>query len=310
MVRAVFVLLALLCAASAQAGEGRPARIVSLNLCADELVLRLADPGQVASVTYLARDPTGSNVVDLARVVPVNRGLAEEIVPLKPDLVIVGAFTTRATTTMLRRLGLPVLELGVPHSLDEAYGEIRKVAARMGVAERGEEMIARMTAAFAALPPVPARRPTAVVLRPNGFTAGRGSLGDEVLTRAGLDNLAARLSTDRLGQLSLEEIVMARPDLLIINSAPDGPASIADEMLHHPVLAPLRAEGRVVAVPTRLWACAGPELAEAAARLAAARMAIATRDGGGQGRNAQGYNRQGYNGQGREGASAPMRGQP
>ncbi|MFG1374171.1 ABC transporter substrate-binding protein [Xanthobacter oligotrophicus] len=250
--------------------QAKPARVASLNLCADELVLRLADPGQVASVTFLARDPRSSNVAALAREVPVNRGLAEEVVPLSPDLVIVGAFTTRTTTALLRRLGLEMLELGVPQTLDEAYAQIRLVAARLGTPERGEALVGQMEVSFARLPPPAAHPPSAIVLRPNGFTAGRGSLPGEVMARAGLDNMAARLSADRLGQLALEEVVWAQPDILVVNAAPDAPPSLADGLLTHPALASFRSMGRSVALPIRLWTCAGPELAEAAARLAAA----------------------------------------
>lgn len=278
---ALLAVLALLAApAGARAEDGRveedaaPRRVVSLNLCADELVLRLARPEQVASVTYLARDPLASNVADLAAGVPVNRGLAEEIVPLAPDLVIVGAFTTRTTTAMLRRLGLEVMELSIPQTLAEAYAQIRFVAARLGVPERGEAMVRRMEEAFARLPRIEGPLPSAVVLRPNGFTAGRGSIADEILARAGLANLAAQLSTDRMGQLALEEIVRAQPDLLVVNAAREAPPSLADALLHHPALAPFAADGRTVSLPIRLWTCAGPELAEAAERLAAARTRI------------------------------------
>jgi len=267
----------LLLAQGAFAEAGRtdaPLRVVSLNLCADELVLRLADPGQVASVTFLARDPRASNVADLARTVPMNRGLAEEIVPLQPDLVIVGAYTTRTTTAMLRRLGFEVLELDVPRTLGEAYAQIRMVAARLGVPARGEEMVREMENGFARLPAVAEDQPTAVVLRPNGFTAGRGSISDEVMQKAGLSNLAARLSTDRMGQLTLEEIVRADPDLLIVNAEKDAPPSLADGLLRHPVLAAFAASGRSAALPPRLWTCAGPALTEAAARLAAARLRL------------------------------------
>lgn len=264
---AVALVALLFCAGATQA---KPARVASLNLCADELVLRLADPGQVASVTFLARDPRSSNVAALARQVPVNRGLAEEIVPLAPDLVIVGAYTTRTTTALLRRLGLEVLELGVPQTLDEAYDQIRLVAARLGTPERGAALVEQMEAAFAHLPAPTAQPPSAIVLRPNGFTAGRGSLPGEVMARAGLDNLAAQLATDRLGQLALEEVVWAQPDVLVVNAAPDAPPSLADDLLTHPALAAFRGSGRSVSLPIRLWTCVGPQLAEAAARLAAA----------------------------------------
>ncbi|UJX46086.1 ABC transporter substrate-binding protein [Xanthobacter sp. YC-JY1] len=271
------MLAALLACASAGAQEprvplhARP-RVVSLNLCTDELALRLADPGQVLSVTHLARDPLASNVADRAREVPVNRGLAEEVVPLKPDLVLVGAYTTRTATAVLRRLGFEVLELGDPQTLEEAYAQIRMVAERLGVPERGAAMVRQMEEAFARLPPVAGPRPTAVVLRPNGFTTGRGSLADELMEKAGLSNLAARLPTDKMGQLALEEIVRAAPDLVVVNAEETAPPSLADALLHHPALAPFK--DRTLALPLRLWTCAGPDLAEAAVLLAAARARL------------------------------------
>lgn len=261
-------------AATSVAGGGVPRRVASLNLCADELVLRLAEPGRVISVTFLAQDPRASNVAELARGVPANRGLAEEVVPLAPDLVLVGAFTTRATTAMLRRLGFEVLELAAPGTLAQAYDQIRMVAARLGAPERGEAMVREMESAFARLPPADATQPTALVLRPNGFTTAGGSLADDLMGRAGLTNLAAALPTDKMGQLALEEIVRAAPDLLVVNAEDDAPPSLAEALLHHPALASFAAEGRTLSLPLRLWTCAGPELAQAAARLAAARARL------------------------------------
>jgi iron complex transport system substrate-binding protein len=179
----------------------KPQRIVSLNLCADALVLRLADSADIRSVTWLARNPDNSVVAaEAAAAVPVNHGLAEEVAALDPDLVVVGAFTTRATVGLLRRLGLPILELGVPGTIDGIRTQIRQVAAALGEPERGEGMIAAMDARLAAIR-VPAVHPLAVVLRPNGFTAGRGSLVDEILARAGTRNLAAEQGLENYGQI-------------------------------------------------------------------------------------------------------------
>src|SRR5438067_3348422 len=88
-------------AALAPAADGavKPTRIVSMNLCTDELVLRLADRKNIASVTWLARGGS-SNVSELAAQVPINHGLAEEIIPLDPDLVIAGVYTTRAAVAL------------------------------------------------------------------------------------------------------------------------------------------------------------------------------------------------------------------
>ena len=99
VIRIRSIIAALLFTAVANVAPAAPLRIASLNLCADELVLRLAAPGTVKSVTWLARDPGLSNVAALAQTVPVNRGVAEDVVPLAPDLVIAGAYTTRKYTS-------------------------------------------------------------------------------------------------------------------------------------------------------------------------------------------------------------------
>ncbi|MFE0753575.1 ABC transporter substrate-binding protein [Inquilinus sp. NPDC058860] len=246
----------------------RPHRVVSLNLCADALVLRLADRADVRSVTWLARDPENSVVAAEAASVPVNRGLAEEVVALDPDLVVVGAFTPRGTVALLRRLEMPLLELGVPESLDGIRAQIRRVAAALGQAERGERMIAAMDDRLAAIRS-PASPPLAVVLRPNGFTAGRGSLVDEILRRVGVRNLAAERGLEAYGEIPLESVALAGVRLLILNQPENGAPSLGEAMLDHPILGALP-ELRVVRVPSRLWTCGGPEVVEAAALIAAA----------------------------------------
>ena len=148
----------LLLAGFASTVDAAPLRIVSLNLCADEMVLRLAAPGTVKSVTWLARDPSLSNVAALAHTVPVNRGLAEDVVPLAPDLVIAGAYTTRTAVALLRRLKIPVLELDVPRNVEEALAQITTVAAAIGTPANGAQLIADIKNGLAQLDVASAKR--------------------------------------------------------------------------------------------------------------------------------------------------------
>ena len=83
-----------------------------------------------ASVTWLARDPGNSNVADLAAEIPFNHGLAEEIIPLNPDLVIAGIYTARPAVAMLKRTGTPLAEVGVPKNLAEVRQQIRDILFR------------------------------------------------------------------------------------------------------------------------------------------------------------------------------------
>lgn len=260
----IVALIILTGAAKADGGPSKPRRIVSLNLCTDELVLRLADRENVAAVTWLSRDPNYSNVADLAASVPINRGLAEEVIPLNPDLIIAGVHTARAAVAMLKRARFPVLELEVPRSLDDVRSQIRRVARAVGEPERGERIIADLEARlaqYAAVASPPSLR--ALVLDPKGFTTGSGSLVDQIITTAGLENVAAGLGVGRYSRIPLEIAATSGADILIVNGRRDGPPSLATELLRHPILSKLPHRIAPIVLPSRLWTCGGPAILEA-----------------------------------------------
>jgi iron complex transport system substrate-binding protein len=253
-------------------GAGDPAptprRVVSLNLCADELVLRLAQPQNVASVTWLSRDRRNSNVAEIAAGIPINHGRAEEIIALKPDLVIAGAYGAPAAVAMLKRAGIPLHVLGVPNSLTDVRNQIREIADLVGEHDRGEAVIGDMDRSLAAVVlPAASARPRAAVLNPNGMTMAKGTLLDDIMTRAGLTNVAAELAIDKYGQVPLETIVTEDPDVLILSASRDGPPALATDILRHPVLTALAGRTRLVVLPGRLWNCGGPAVVEAIERL-------------------------------------------
>jgi iron complex transport system substrate-binding protein len=246
----------------------KPTRIVSINLCTDELVLRLAERRNIASVTWLATTSSVSNVADLAAQIPVNHGLAEEVIPLNPDLIVAGIYTARTAVALLKRTGFPVLDLDVPKNLQEVRAQYRKMGEALGEEERAERIIAEMDSRLAVIPVSPAgARPRAMVFNANGYTIGKGSLTDEIITRAGMENLSATLGIDKYAQVPLEAVVTHAPDVLILSSFRDGPPAMATEVLRHPALEKMSNEMRIVVMPGRLWTCAGPGNIDAIALL-------------------------------------------
>ena len=245
-----------------QAQDVRPKRIVSINQCTDELVLRLADADRVASVSWLSRDAANSNVAALADRVPVNHGLAEEVMSHRPDVVLAGAWSSRTTVEILKRLGVKLVEFDVPRTFDEARAEVRKLAAAIGEQERGEAMVRDIDAGLAALPsPKPPLR--ALVMQPNGFTVEKGSLVEEIMNRAGLENLASRVGGGGYLQVPLEAVALQQADVMILNGEAYGAPSLATAALEHPIIKALGRRLRVVALPPKLWTCVGPNLVEA-----------------------------------------------
>ncbi len=253
--------------ARAQAVE-KPRRIVSLNLCTDQLVVLLADRNAIASVTFLAADPVRSYVADRVAGLRLNYGLAEEVVALDPDFVIAGQFAARSTVEMLRRLGIPVTVLPVPTSFAEIREQIALVADALGEPERGLRAIADMDARLAAARPDPtARRRVAAIFGPNGFTGGPGSLPHAVVEAAGYRNFAEQLGFGAIGQFSVEDIVAGRPEVLIFNTDDSAAPSLARALLRHPALRTLRLDAETIAVPPKLWTCGGPFTARAVSLL-------------------------------------------
>ena len=274
---ALLAAIAIMLVPAALSAAGIPKRIVSLNLCTDELVLRLADRANIASITWLSKDAISANVVDLAADVPVNHGLAEEIIPLDPDLVVAGTFTARTAVAMLKATRFPVTEFGVAHDVADVRSGIRKMAALVGEPARGEALVASFDERLAEIgTPAPGRRPTALVFNANGFTVGAGTLVDDIMSRAGLDNVAAHMKLGNYSQLPLEIAVRSDVDILIISARRDGPPSLATALLDHPVLSKLGPKTHIVVLPTNLWSCGGPEVAEAIARLRAAAQDVVT----------------------------------
>jgi iron complex transport system substrate-binding protein len=252
---------------AARSADAKPSRIVSMNMCTDNLVLRLASLDNIKSVTWLSRDPRNSGVADLAMRVGVNHGLAEEIVPLDPDLILAGVFSTRTAVSLIKRTPLRLVEFGIPANFTEVREQIAALADLIGERENGEAMIRAMDQRLAAIGPASGVRPRAIVLNPNGATVGRDSLVSEIMELAGLRNVAAELGIESYGLVPLENVVLNDVDILIVSASRDGPSSLATEILNHPVLARLSERVKIVSVPARYWGCGGPEAVEAVAFL-------------------------------------------
>jgi iron complex transport system substrate-binding protein len=273
MRRMLLVVLGLLITWPASAQT--PRRVVSFNLCADQLVVALADPEQIAGLSPYAADPNLSFVADKARAFRRIDWQAEATIALEPDLVFVGSWDRSATRRMLRKLGFRMVELDLAPDLTSARQQIGDVAAALGHPERGEQLIAALDAARARLDAVRLPYRTALVLERGGFTAGPDSLAATLLATAGLKPPSGAPSGFG-GFLPLEKLLVLRPDLIFLKDPPAQPSDQGALFFIHPALQALYPASRRIALPTRYTMCGGPALvaafdylAEALARLPA-----------------------------------------
>jgi len=237
-----------------------PRRIASFNLCADQLVVALADPEQIAGLSPYASDPRVSAVAKEAGRFPKLPLQAEALVPLKPDVVLVGTWDRPLTQRMLKSLGFRVVPVDVVANVDAAYRQIRDMAKLVGHPERGEALIARIEAARARLKAAP--RPassSALLIGNNGYTVGPDSLASALMAEAGLTPPAGA-PKGYGGYVPLERLIELKPDVLVMASLIEKEDGQGMLYLTHPALRGMYPATKRIELPSRYTLCAGPSL--------------------------------------------------
>ena len=267
MIRALCLIASVCCAPLPAQSETRPLRVVSMNLCTDQLAMLVAGKGQLYSVSALASDPRSSAMVEQAGRYATNHGLAEEIYLMQPDLVLAGKFSARATVDMLKRLGIPVAIFNAAYSLKDVQARLTQMGEVLGQQDRAAALIADFDHRLTVFQQDadqqngdqqdPAGRPRVALYYANGYTSGDKTLAGQILHVAGLTNIAAESGFASGGLMPLEVLAMANPDT-VITSKPFPAASRADEIKDHPVISALRGPHARISLTDHDWVCGTP----------------------------------------------------
>ncbi|ARN74786.1 ABC transporter substrate-binding protein [Oceanicoccus sagamiensis] len=252
----------------------KPQRIVSLSLCTDQILLKLVEKERIAAIAFLSQDPIYSYEWKAAQGINTHTGLAESIVPLQPDLIIGSKYTTGNAVQMMSQLGYKTTTFASPTTLAEAEDFARAIGQIVGEPERAEQLILSMRADISKAKTLVENLPAQVAISygPNGFTAGKRTLKHEIFKAAGYTNLAADLGIEYYGNISLEQLVISNPDVVVIDEDIPDQNSLAQNFVTHPVLKRLLGNSNLVSVPTNHWICPGPLASKAILALAEQRQ--------------------------------------
>jgi iron complex transport system substrate-binding protein len=237
-------------------------RIVSMNVCTDQILVTLADPEQIMGLSRFARDASWATG-DVSRY-PVLSGGAEDVLVLRPDVVLASLFDKRSTRELLKANGLKLAEFAVPRNLDEARTQIREIGDIVGHPDRAAAEIARLDAAVARARQVVANRHYSVLpLSRRGWVSGSDSFVSSLMSETGLFNAAGDLGVGMGGFASLEAIVNLKPDFILVSQAGDRAGDDGQAFLLHPALERFYPAARRIVIPERLTECGGVLLAQA-----------------------------------------------
>jgi iron complex transport system substrate-binding protein len=230
-------------------GASAAARIASLNLCTDEYLLLLARPDQIVGISYLSRDPRESPLWRKAQRYQGNRGSIEDVLTLRPTLVLsMGGVGGRATSLLASRLHIRMLELPYAADFDGVGRNLRLVATAVGEPARAAPWIARLKALQAG---APSKVSDAIWISGHGDSLVPGSLGAQWLRLAGYAERALPG-----GRATLETLLISPPQVLVRSDYRSGQMSGGVRWLDHPIVR--RAGSRQVITDGRPWTCLGP----------------------------------------------------
>lgn len=247
-------------------------RVVSMNLCTDQLVLLLADPEQIVSLSRLATDARSSSLAEQAKAYPQNSGGAEEIFLSAPDILLAGTYSDKTTLAILRGLGLRVEQFPITSALDQIPQQIRQMGEILQQQSKADARAAEVETYLANVAVPDSTAPVAAFYYPNGYSLGANTLGHDIISAAGFRNLTKELGMTGSGTLDLEQLVVQAPDVLIASPRYPG-GSRSEEIMFHPAIAHYARDKKLI-YSSADWVCGTPITLRAVKDVIRARDAI------------------------------------
>lgn len=234
-------------------------KIASLDLCADEYLLSFADPEQIASVSFLGRDPKETSLFVKGRDYPANDGTVEGILPFSPKILLTTRPLQSAEMVIAEKKGIRVVILPFATTPDEIAANVRTVGRLLHADQAAENWRRRYLRLRDGKPPVATK---ALWVGPGGLDAGQ--LGSGWLRIAGYQTVDAGS-----GESRIETALRARPQRLIVSNYRDEQYARGADWLSHPALKAQKIEK--IRTDGRPWTCGGPPMLDEIERLRAER---------------------------------------
>lgn len=238
----------------------KPEKILGDSASIDTMILGVVTPDHLAGATEADRDPAISFIAeetkDIKMTVPLMGLSMEQVTEARPDLIVASTYTDGNEIQMYRNLGIPVVIIKGPRSIQQVKDDVRIIAAAAGEKERGEKVISEMDRQLAEIDDVLSKqqekKPVVFLISQMTRYGGPGSMFHELLTRAGLENAIAKAGVMNGQMISPELIVKADPDIFLVSkdrtSDITGAGKYRDQFLANPAIASMRAARHVVPI--------------------------------------------------------------
>jgi iron complex transport system substrate-binding protein len=244
-------------------------RIVSLAPSNTEILFAVGAGGQVIGRDEFSDFPTAAQ-----QAANIGGGFGElnmeTIVSLQPDLVLAADLTPAEQIEAIEKLGLTVFALPNPVTLDGMYENLKTVGRLTGHSQAAEQLVQSLQSRVGAVQD----KVSKVEERPLVFyeldstdpdapwTAGPNTFIDTLIHMAGGANLGSSMQ-DAWTQVSVEELLVQNPDLIVLGDATWGGVTPQDVQARQS-WASMQAvqEGKIYTFDDNLVSRPGPRLVD------------------------------------------------
>ncbi|MFK4003507.1 ABC transporter substrate-binding protein [Qipengyuania sp. NPDC077563] len=200
----------LACVPAAGRKADAPRRIVSLDYCADQYVLKFADREDILALSPDAEKRYSYMRAEAAGI-PTVRPRTADVLVLQPDLVVRTYGGGHDIANFMEKPGVPVLQIGFPQTLAEVREEVLRAGIALGKPEKARELVADMDRRLETLARRGMPRKTVLYMTPAGVTTGEGTLVHELFEAAGVENFQMQPGWN---PLPLERLAYEKPDMV------------------------------------------------------------------------------------------------
>ena len=242
---------------------GKPKRILGNSASIDTMLLGVVTPDHLVGATEADRDPAISYIAEETKNIEMTVPLAglsmEQVTKARPDLIVVSTYTNGNEIQMYKNLGIPVVVIDGPRSMEQVKEDVRIIASAVGEKERGENVVKEMDRQLKEVDEVLGKqagsKPTVFLVSQMTRYGGPGSMFHELLTRARIDNAIAKAGGANGEAISPELIVKVDPDMFFVStdraSDTTGAGKYRDDFLANPAIAHMRAAQHIVPIDDR-----------------------------------------------------------
>ena len=209
-----------------------------------------------------------STTAELETVEVVTSGhqiVAEKILSLKPDLVIIDASSgPTSALEVLRSAGIRIVKISEAWTLADIDRKVGEVAAAIGAIDDGKALIAALKSSTSAVTQIPAGKKIAFLYLRGGsaiyLIGGKGSGTDSLIAAMGGIDAGAQKFENPFTPMSAEAIAALNPDVFLVMSKGLESVGGVDGLIQLPGIAQTQAGKKraIVAVDDSLLLSFGP----------------------------------------------------